>query len=194
MSHRPSIDESTMKSLQGQLLIASPRLRDPNFRHSVVLMIQHNDDGALGVILNRPLSATIQEIWSKVSDKPCASQEPLRFGGPCEGPLMAIHTRQTLSESEIIPGVFLGVEPAKLARLVAKAGNKVRFFAGYAGWAAGQLEHEMDEGSWLTVPAQEQHIFYDVADLWKQLTSDIGASTLFSALKIKHVPDDPSVN
>jgi putative transcriptional regulator len=160
----------------------------------VVLLIQHSDDGAFGIILNRPLSATIQEVWSKVSDKPCASEEPLRFGGPCEGPLMAIHTRQTLSETEIIPGVFLGVEPEKLARLVAKANPKVRFFAGYAGWAAGQLENELSEGSWLTVPAEPEHIFYKEDDLWKKLTGNLGTSAIFSALKIKHVPEDPSLN
>jgi putative transcriptional regulator len=183
-----------MTSLQGHLLIASPRLKDPNFRHTVVLLIQHNEEGALGVILNRPLSATIKEVWDKVSDEPCASEEPLRFGGPCEGPLMALHTRQTLAETEVIPGVFLGVEPEKLARLVAKAKAKVRFFAGYAGWAAGQLESELSQGSWFTVPAGPEHVFYKEADLWKKLTRSMASSTLFEALKIKHVPDDPSLN
>ena len=183
-----------MKSLQGKLLIASPRLKDPNFRQTVVLMIQHNDEGALGIILNRPLSATIKEIWSKVSEEPCVCKEYLRFGGPCEGPLMALHTRPSLAETEIIPGLFLGVEPEKLAKLVSKSKAKVRFFAGYAGWASGQLESEMSEGSWLSLPAEMEHIFSKDDDLWTALSRSVAASSVLSALKIKHVPRDPSLN
>src|SRR5687768_8432333 len=97
---------STMDSLQGQLLIAAPRLADPNFFHTVVLMVQHNDDGALGLVLNRPLTAAIQTVWQQVSESPCLIEGFLHQGGPCEGPLMVVHANADASDLEVMPGVY----------------------------------------------------------------------------------------
>jgi len=81
-----------MKSLQGHLLIASPTLLDPNFRKSVVLLVQHNEEGAMGLVLNRPTETKLCEAWTQVAETDCASDASLNLGGPCEGPLMALHT------------------------------------------------------------------------------------------------------
>src|SRR5205814_2997514 len=81
-----------MKSLQGQLLIASPKLFDPNFFRSVVLLVQHTENGALGLILNHPLEMTIANAWEQVSEMPCEATGVLHQGGPCDGPLMVLHT------------------------------------------------------------------------------------------------------
>jgi putative transcriptional regulator len=186
-----------MNSLQGHLLIAGPRLRDPNFRKSVVLLVQHTDEGALGLILNRPTGTSIKDIWGQVSKTPCETEEPLRLGGPCHGPLMALHTQARFSETEVLEGLYLCGDPEKLERLVAQKSGQSRYFVGYAGWSAGQLESELAEGSWLTAPARLDHVFHsgdEEADLWQRVTQELARSKVIASLKIKHVPEDPRLN
>ena len=183
-----------MNSLQGHLLVASSDLRDPNFFRSIVLVVRHSEEGALGLVLNRPTKAQIKQVWSEVSDTPCESPERLHLGGPVEGLLMALHTRPLLADLEIMPGVYYSGDPDHLRELVAETDFPVRFYVGYAGWSGGQLEHELDEGSWLTVPATFDLIFDIDEESWEKLTKEIASSVLLSALKIKHVPKDPSLN
>ena len=128
-----------MDSLQGQLLIASPRLVDPNFVRSIVVMVQHNDDGALGLIVNRPLQTTIKEVCEKALDIPCEIEAALHQGGPCEGPLMVVHTNETQSDIEVFPGVYFTTDREKIEWLMNHNDGAIKFFVGYAGWAAGQL-------------------------------------------------------
>ena len=94
-----------MTSLQAHLLIATPELADP-FNRSVVLLIRHNEEGALGLILNRRTSATLREAWSRLSEVPCHRDDSLFLGGPCEGPLVALHTNEFLLETEVMPGLY----------------------------------------------------------------------------------------
>ena len=94
-----------MKSLQGQLLIASPKLFDPNFFRSVILLVQHGENGALGLVLNRPLEMTIANAWEQVSEMPCEATGFLHQGGPCDGPLMVLHTDASIPEMPVIPEV-----------------------------------------------------------------------------------------
>ena len=132
-----------MESLQGHLLIAAVDLAEP-FTRAVVLLIRHNDDGALGLILNRRTRATLKEAWGKLSEVPCFREESLFLGGPCEGPLMALHQHTALLEHETLPGLYFCASKDKLERLAAtKGGPPVKFFAGYSGWSAGQLEDEI---------------------------------------------------
>src|SRR4051812_22214559 len=96
-----------MKSLQGQILVASPKLVDPNFFHTVVLMVQHNDEGALGLVLNRPLQTTVKEMWEQVDEgTKCGVEGALHQGGPCEGALMVVHGEETCAESEVTGGIY----------------------------------------------------------------------------------------
>jgi len=155
-----------MESLQGQLLIASPRLVDPNFARSVVVMVQHSDDGALGLIVNRPLQTSIKEVCEKALDIPCEIEAQLHQGGPCEGPLMVVHTHETQSDIEVFPGVYFTTDREKIEWLLNHNDGAIKYFVGYAGWAAGQLETEMESGSWLTVPAEEEQIFQAGEELW----------------------------
>ena len=85
-----------MNSLQGHLLVASPHLPDPNFYRSVVLIIEHNEESATGLVLNRPGPHTIQEIWPEFSEGLCASTKAIRIGGPLSGPLLAVPRRVVL--------------------------------------------------------------------------------------------------
>jgi putative transcriptional regulator len=181
-------------SLQGHFLIASHELRDPNFFHSVVLVVRHGEDGALGLVLNRPTKANIKQVWQQVSDTPCSTEERLYVGGPVEGLLMSVHTQPVWADLEILPGVYYTGDPDHLKELVQQSDGPLRFFVGYAGWGAGQLEQEMGEGSWLVLPATEEQIFAIDDRSWERLTRDITASSILSALKIKHVPADPRLN
>lgn len=181
------------KSLQGQLLVASADLRDPNFFHTVVLLVQHTADGALGLILNRPSETALQDVWSKVSDTTCESREVLHMGGPCPGPLVTIHTQPSCGEVEVFPGVFFSAASEKLEQLVTQQ-EGVRFFVGYAGWGGGQLESEMKEGSWRTLPATPEHIFNQHSELWERVTRQAADAALLTTLRIKHAPADPRLN
>jgi putative transcriptional regulator len=181
------------KSLQGHLLIAAAELRDPNFFHSVVLLVQHTDEGALGLILNRPSETSLQDVWGKISETTCESTEVLHMGGPCPGPLVTLHSQGLPGEVEVLPGVFFSAASEKLEQLVAEQ-QGVRFFVGYAGWGGGQLESEMKEGSWRTLAATQDHIFLPEAELWERVTRQAADAALLSTLRIKHIPADPRLN
>jgi len=183
-----------MNSLKGHLLVASPDLVDPNFLKAVVLMVQHGDKGALGLVLNRPTNTTVKQALAQIGDTPCHRKELLRLGGPCQGSLMAVHTREALKEMEILPRVYFSADSDHLEQLVLTKGDPVRFFVGFAGWGPGQLEAELETGSWRTMTATAEHVFQGGSDLWEMVTKEITSSVLLSALKIKHVPQDPSMN
>jgi len=182
-----------MQSLQGQFLIASRKLNDSNFFRTVVLLVQHREEGAMGLIVNRPLQTTVREAWEQVSDEACACQAPLHQGGPCEGPLMAIHNDDSLSELEIIPGVHFTTSRESIEDLVAQANGRSKFFIGYAGWSAGQLEAEIEEGSWLTAPVTLDQVYGD-EDGWESLSKTVSRAAAYPWLDPKLIPDDPSVN
>jgi putative transcriptional regulator len=181
-------------SLKGQLLVASPKLRDPNFFRAVVLMVQHDDNGSLGLVLNRPLEVTIHDAWKQLSQLPCEVEGPLHQGGPCEGVLMALHTDIEASDMEVIDGVHFSTTKDAIEHLVAHTGGHVRLFVGYAGWSPGQLEGEISEGAWLTIPATHERVFDQKNGSWEFLVRAIGRESLLQWLDPKIVPEDPSMN
>jgi putative transcriptional regulator len=183
-----------MDSLAGTFLIASPHLPDPNFYRSVVLIIQHNEEGAFGVILNRPTDKTASEIWELFSDEPCSYEQTIYLGGPVAGPLIALHADATLSEVEILPGVQLSTERSNLESLVRQDVDPLRLFVGYSGWAAGQLENELEVGGWLMSAATNSDVFSNHESIWNKVASRIGMEILSPALRKDAFPDDPSVN
>lgn len=183
-----------MKSLQGHFLVASAQLHDPNFIKTVVLLLEHNEQGAFGVVLNRRIDKTIKDLWAEVHEPPCASQQCLNLGGPVSGPLMAVHTHEPLGGVEVLPGVYFSHDKTQLEGLVQQQEHAFKLFIGHSGWGGGQLESEIEQGAWLTTPATSEYIFYDEDLLWAKLFRHIGSSTLCSLLKIKDVPNDPGLN
>ena len=180
-----------MDSLAGQFLIASPRLVDPNFAKAVVLMVQHGEEGALGLIVNRPLETSVEEICEKVLETPCAAEGVLYQGGPCEGPLMVVHTHGSRSDIDVKDGVHFSTERDSIEWLLRYNEAPIKYFVGYSGWAAGQLENEMESGSWFTLPAEEEQIFQAGEELWSKL---FAAATLGKWIDPARIPDDPSMN
>ena len=183
-----------MKSLQGQLLVASPTLVDPNFFHTVVLIVQHNEEGALGLVLNRPLRTTVKEMWEQVAEEETQAEGVLHQGGPCEGPLMVVHGDDDYSEVEVTPTLHFCTSRDRVEKLMVAGSSPMKFFVGYAGWTAGQLEAEMAEPSWLVAPATPQIVFEGDEHLWSDLVRAISRAAVTGLVDPKRIPDDPSVN
>lgn len=180
-----------MSSHKGKFLVASPRLRDPNFFKTVVLLVQHGDEGALGVVLNRPSGLTVREATDQLADTPSGPDAPLHLGGPCAGPLVALHTDPDIAEIEVIDGLYFSAEKQRVEQLLRDGNESVRFFAGYSGWSAGQLEDELEEGSWLLVPAVREMVLNPGSDPWGRLNT---YATLGGTVPLERIPDDPHLN
>lgn len=157
------------------LLVASERLADPRFQHTVVLVTRHGGPGVIGVILNRPLAISLGKVFPSLPPGGAAGQ-PLFFGGPvATGQLVfAFGDRPAASSDriEVHPGVYLGQAPGLLAQLLHRTPppERLRVFAGHAGWAAGQLEGEIARGDWLLLPFDPALLFApDTSRLWPEL-------------------------
>ena len=183
-----------MESLEGHLLVACPQLADPNFARSLVLLIQHNEEGAFGVVVNHPISKTIQELWREVGSGPCHSRQPVYVGGPVPGPLMALHTRPKLAEMEVVPGVFFAAKKQHLDELVLTEEPVYKVLVGHSGWGAGQLENEIRQGAWRSLAATAEYVFSTADTLWEVVFRDLGHTLLKSMLHIKDLPSDPTIN
>ena len=158
------------KSLQGRLLVAPPRQLDPDFAKTVILLIQHSEQQAVGVVLNRPTGRTVKELWQGELKEACDCGRHVNSGGPVPGPLMAVHTCQPLSEIEILPGVYYAVKKKNLDKLVRQTDQRFKVFDSHAGWGPGQLERQIEAGSWLTAPAIVEQVFSDEAGLWEEVS------------------------
>lgn len=180
-----------MESTQGKLLLASPRLADPNFARSVVLMIQHTEEGALGLILNRPLEITVRQACEQSLGEQCDVEGFLHQGGPCEGPLMVIHANEFAKDADVFPGVFFTTEKSKIETLLKQQIALARYFVGYAGWSAGQLEAEMEVESWIVAEPASAAVFGEEENLWTKL---MRGRALAQWIDPSRIPDDPTVN
>lgn len=178
-----------MTRLKGHYLIASPKLMDPNFFHTVLLMVEHDEGGSMGVVLNRPTGQQLSDVWTKVSDAPCLSDAKLYYGGPCEGPLMLLHTDEYASDLQVAKNLHFTTEEDQVRRLVESSDGPIKAFLGYAGWVPGQLEAELECGSWLHVKAATRDLFRKVPD-WDQLLKELTPNVL----EVRVVPSDPSLN
>jgi len=180
-----------MESLKGQLLISSGGLYDPNFRHTVVLVGEHTADGALGVVLNRALEVTVADAVP-----PLAELVPpgalLYQGGPVqpESPVLVAEFRRPERADLLIFG-SVGFLTGEVSRDVGADLLRARIFAGYSGWGPGQLEREMDEGSWILDPAREEDVFTDAPDLlWSRVLRRMGPGYEH----LSRMPYDPRMN
>ena len=182
-----------MESLAGKLLVAVPDLLSPPFNRSVVLIIEHSHDGATGVILNQPTTITVAAVWDEISEAECDCDHPVNCGGPVEGPLIALHQLPAISEQEVVGKVHVSMQRESLHRLVMQQEIPFRIFNGYSGWGPKQLESEIEQGSWLTLDADANHVFGDTDRLWRRVCEHVGHDVLKPHLG-KLRPTDPSLN
>lgn len=184
-----------MDGLTGKLLIAIPELGDPNFYRSVVLVMMHGEEGATGIILNRPSNATVSSVWDQISDLECECDDAVHVGGPVEGPLMALHTSLAAAERQILPGVFLTMQREHLNQLVAQDEHEFRIYSGYAGWSPGQLEAEIERGGWLLREAAFEHVFEANEEaLWKMVCEHLGHDIMLPHFNQNRNFIDPGMN
>jgi putative transcriptional regulator len=182
------------QSLTGHFLVASRYLRDPNFAKSVVLMIQHDDEGAVGVVINRPADKSVREVWDSIGYDPCDRDDRIFIGGPVPGPLVAVHTLEAFSEREVLPGVHVAMHRDAIDLIVRRKDVSLRLYSGHAGWGGGQLESELEAGGWLTTEATKNDVFADHEMIWKSVTERIGLEIMAPDIDDRHVPSDPSLN
>jgi putative transcriptional regulator len=180
-----------VSSLQGQLLVAGPGLVDPNFWRTVVLVGEHSEEGALGVVLNRASETTVDEAVPELAEL-AEAMGLVHLGGPVQPSaivVLADFVEPEEARSLVLDSVgFLPseVDPALLGEL-----RRARVFAGYAGWGPGQLEGELDEGSWIVEQALAKDVFTDDPDgLWSAVLRRKGGP--FSLLA--SMPPDPNRN
>jgi putative transcriptional regulator len=181
---------SAMQSLQGKLLISSPALYDPNFRRTVILVAHHDEDGAMGLVLNRPAEVPVAEAAPQLT--PLVDEDdPVLVGGPVSPEsLMVLAEFHDPGEAAArvlgdVGFVSADAEPEALDT------RRARVFAGYSGWGAGQLEAELEEGSWLIADADPEDAFAaDPEALWGRVLHRMGGG--FSLLAT--MPANPSLN
>jgi len=159
-----------MASLAGSFLVARPALTDPNFRQSVVLLLQHDEDGAFGLVVNRPARGGKLPL-------------PVFLGGPCDSEgLFLLHGYEDWTDDDddeedsgsqvVAPGIFLGDHTCltRVNEVVGDATVRCRLFKAYAGWGPGQLEGEIAQGAWAVTRANGELLFdTPAADLWALL-------------------------
>jgi putative transcriptional regulator len=178
-------------SLKGQLLVAGPALIDPNFRRTVVLIGEHGDEGALGVILNRTSGSTVDEALPELTTL-VDGADAIHVGGPVQP--SAIVVLAEFAEPERAGTLVLddvGFLPAEIDPDALGELHRARVFAGYAGWGPGQLDDELEEGSWIVEPAGPDDVFTSTPDeLWSDVLRRKGGP--FGILA--EMPPDPSLN
>jgi putative transcriptional regulator len=181
----------SVQSLKGHLLVAGPGLVDPNFRRTVVLVGEHSDEGAMGVVLNRPSATTVTEAVPEL-EALIDGSEVVHVGGPVQPSaivVLADFVEPDRAGTLVVDSVgFLPaeVEPDNLGEL-----KRARVFAGYAGWGPRQLDTELEEGSWIVEPALPEDVFTSSPDdLWSLVLRRKGGP--FSVLAL--MPPDPSSN
>lgn len=182
------------ESLRGKLLVAAPMLREPTFARTVISLLEHNGDGALGVVINRPGDASLLDVVPPVAE--LASQPAVLFaGGPVE-PQAAIALGVVTSDAQPegwrsvihpVVTVDLDVDPTILASSL----RELRVFAGYAGWSAGQLEGEIAQGAWYVVDSLPSDAF----DAWPdRLWSAVLRRQPWPLSAVSTCPLDPRLN
>lgn len=181
-----------MESLRGKLLVASPALLDPNFSRTVVLIAEHGDEGAMGVVLNRPADIEVEEAAPQLSDlvEPGAH---VHAGGPVQPAAVVIVAEfddPVAAATLLVDTVGFVSADADFDALREEV-SRVRVFAGLAGWGPGQLEAELERDDWIVEPATPDDVFAaDPAGLWSAVLERKGGQYALVA----RMPDDPSLN
>lgn len=160
-------------------LIAVPQMGDPNFSKSVVLILQHGEEGALGLVINRPTEITLDRFaeGQKISCHKSLSQKVVFRGGPVQIERgWILHADDSVEEKQlVVPGLYVSTGSLALADLMGRDGRPFRLYLGYAGWGAGQLEKEMIEGAWITAKADSKYVFETDSDrIWNRILTDMG--------------------
>jgi len=181
-----------MESVRGQLLVAGPGLLDPNFWRTVVLIVEHTEDGAFGLVLNRPSETSVGEAVQELEEL-VDLEEPLFIGGPVQPSSVIVLGRfEDPGDAALLAFDDVGVLGAGDSLEGRSAGLlDGRAYVGHAGWGAAQLDSELERGDWILEPAGLQDAFDpDPRGLWSRVLTRKGGSYALVA----RMPPDPSLN
>jgi putative transcriptional regulator len=181
-----------MDSVRGQLLIAGPPLVDPNFWRTVVLVVEHSDDGALGLVLNRPSETTVGEAVDELSEL-VGEDERLFIGGPVQPSAVIVLAHfEDPGDAALMAFDDVGVLGTTSGTEHLSVGvRQARAFVGHAGWGPGQLDSELERDDWILEPAKLDDAFSkDPLELWSSVLTRKGGSYALVA----RMPADPSAN
>ncbi|HEY0517309.1 MAG TPA: YqgE/AlgH family protein [Solirubrobacteraceae bacterium] len=178
--------------LAGRLLLASTTLQDPNFTRSVVLIGMHTEEGALGLVLNRPSSATVMEAVPQLGAL-VDEEDPVYVGGPVQpGAIVVLAEFVDPAAAGVLVAGRIGLPgPDVPLEQLGEATERRRVFAGYAGWGEGQLDAEVEAGDWIPHDPEPNDVFTQVpAQLWSSVLTRKGGRYALLA----RMPLDPSLN
>ena len=182
----------TQTCLSGNILLSHPSLKDPNFYKSVVFLSAHSEDtGTIGVILNRPLNRTLEQLDDQFKGNPYGSI-PVFEGGPVETDKIIVAAWEWMKESSSFK-LYFGIDLDKVDSLSKECDDvKIACFLGHSGWSPGQLEDELDETAWL-VSSLDHELFLEMGkqqDAWKKI---VGGMSQELRLLVE-APVDPTHN
>jgi putative transcriptional regulator len=178
-------------SLRGKLLVASPALVDPNFARTVILITEHTEDGAMGIVLNRPSETRLEEVAPELAA--IAGEGPIFVGGPVQPNALVLLAEFADPEAAAwIVAADVGLASAELdLEELEGAVRRGRVYAGYSGWGEGQLEAELELESWIVEPPLPSELFpEDPEAMWSAVLARKGGQYAL----IARMPADPSVN
>jgi len=174
----------------GDFLVATESLTDPNFSGTVVLLCEHDEQGSLGLVLNRPIQVELKALLSDTDLGGC--EAPVYWGGPVKAD--ALHALRdgppSADSAEVYPGLAFGGNLEELLAADAQ-GVAVRFYMGYTGWSATQLEDEISQQAWHVLRPHPEHVFTTRPDaLWGRLMSEVDPAWSH----FRHRPENPDWN
>jgi putative transcriptional regulator len=178
----------------GQLLVAMPGMLDPNFRHTVAYICEHGDNGAIGIVINRPMDMDIGAVLEQLSLDPADTNnlaQPVMQGGPVQaerGFVLHESPQNWEATTSVDQSIYVTTSRDILSDVAAGNGpGRILMALGYAGWEAGQLEEEIRQNAWLTVPASSDLVFdtpYD--ERWAAAAASIGIDPASLSLHAGH--------
>ena len=189
-------------SLAGCILAAAPSVTDPLFANAVCLIVEHSDDSTVGIMLNRPMAIDPKPVLgallgSQEFQGTDLTQLPpfhFNFGGPQNGPIVALHNDSALAEGGNDHGVYMSAQVDTLKKLATLTPEHLRWFIGHATWSKSQLEEEIVAGEWHVMPAIPQLVFADENMMWTHAMEWIGRSVIATFPGVKHFPRTPLAN
>jgi putative transcriptional regulator len=177
----------------GRLLVSEPYLPDPNFERTIILLCEHNDEGTIGFILNKPSLSRLTEILSEVN----SFQEIVNIGGPVQqDTLHYLHKKKGVNGAvEIVDGIYWGGEFDQIIsslELGELTESDIKFFLGYSGWSPGQLAEELETKSWIVSDQVSTELIFETApeEMWKKVLKEMGGRFSMFA----NYPVDPQMN
>ena len=184
-----------MNTCQGRALVASPYLSDPHFMRSVVYILRHDEQGAFGLVLNRPLNLSVGALLEELTDYNLENSDPVFYGGPVDGLVMMMQV--VMGDPDHNNAVLVASDRDRISEIFHQKGFlscQFRLFDGYSGWGPQQLDDELSEGSWMIWDILPDQLFTSPDQLWQLAVREIGRDIIAMGIAGSELPQDPSNN